>query len=69
MVKLVVAMDRGGSTDRRHQQIAGCDIIKRGTLYVKHPPSSFLPQALSIQVRAYMHVAYHDIVAAANVAE
>jgi len=32
------------------QQLTGCDIVKRGTLYVKHPPS-FLPAAFNIQVR------------------
>jgi len=35
------------------QQLTDCDIVKRGTLYVKHPPS-FLPAALSIQVRAVL---------------
>jgi len=50
-------MERRGSVEQRQQthlqsqqQLTGCDIVKRGTLYVKHPPSSFLPTALSIQV-------------------
>jgi len=31
------------------QQLTGCDIVKRGALYLKHPPS-ILPAAFSIQV-------------------
>ena len=47
-------MDRRCSTEHRQetrqfQQLTGCDIVKRGTLYVKHPPS-FLPAAFTIQV-------------------
>ena len=33
------------------QLMTGCDIVKRGTLYVKHLPS-LLPAAFNIQVRA-----------------
>jgi len=48
-------MERRGSVECRQQpcqfqQLTGCDIVKRGTLYVKNPPS-LLPAAFSIQVR------------------